>query len=346
MNRKNARLILPIISVLAFGLFWHFSVMFLNIPDWLIPSPAAVLKSAHEAALARRAMFDQDNALLVGMVAQDDPSLVSGDGVRYFFDNDLAVSRTMGVTDGQAYVPMVFLLDRALRVVMAEPIARLDTVLDLLEKLLAMEAPNLIEQSAPVLTIPRVFEPALCDTLIKYYKDHGGDVSGFMREVEGETKLMYDDTHKRRRDVTIEDVELRAAVRLRIERRLLPMIERAFAWRATQIERYLVSCYGEDQSGFFAPHRDNTTPGTAHRKFAVSINLNADYDGGLLRFPEFGTRAYKPPLGRATVFSCGLLHEATPVTRGQRFAFLPFLYDEAAAKIRQANLHMVKVEQA
>jgi NitT/TauT family transport system permease protein len=55
MNRKTARLILPIISVLAFGLFWHFSVMFLNIPDWLIPSPAAVLKSAHEF---REAIWD------------------------------------------------------------------------------------------------------------------------------------------------------------------------------------------------------------------------------------------------------------------------------------------------
>jgi hypothetical protein len=37
------------------------------------------------------------------------------------------------------------------------------------------------------------------------------------------------------------------------------------------------------------------------------------------------------------VFSCSLMHEATPVTKDQRFAFLPFLYDEAAAKIREAN---------
>jgi predicted 2-oxoglutarate/Fe(II)-dependent dioxygenase YbiX len=37
------------------------------------------------------------------------------------------------------------------------------------------------------------------------------------------------------------------------------------------------------------------------------------------------------------VFSCSLLHEATPVTRGRRFAFLPFLYDEQAAKVREAN---------
>lgn len=38
------------------------------------------------------------------------------------------------------------------------------------------------------------------------------------------------------------------------------------------------------------------------------------------------------------VFACSLLHEALPVTRGRRFMFLPFLYDEAAKQIREANL--------
>ena len=71
---------------------------------------------------------------------------------------------------------------------------------------------------------------------------------------------------------------------------------------------------------------------------AVSINLNADYEGGDLRFPEYGSRTYRPPPGGAVVFSCSILHEATAVTRGERFAFLPFLYDEAAAQIRETNL--------
>ncbi len=70
----------------------------------------------------------------------------------------------------------------------------------------------------------------------------------------------------------------------------------------------------------------------------VTINLNADYEGGDLRFPEYGARTCRPPPGGACVFSCSILHEATPVTRGERFAFLPFLYDEAAAKVREENL--------
>lgn len=89
--------------------------------------------------------------------------------------------------------------------------------------------------------------------------------------------------------------------------------------------------------GHFRPHRDNTTRGAAHRRFAVSINLNDDFEGGELYFPEYGPRTYKAPAGCAVVFSTPLLHGVRQVTGGRRYAFLPFLYDESAAKIREAN---------
>jgi predicted 2-oxoglutarate/Fe(II)-dependent dioxygenase YbiX len=99
-----------------------------------------------------------------------------------------------------------------------------------------------------------------------------------------------------------------------------------------------VSCYDSSSGGYFRAHRDNTTKGTAHRRFAVTINLNVgEYEGANLVFPEFGSRAYCAPTGGAVVFSCSLLHEVLPVTKGRRYAFLPFLYDDAAAKIREAN---------
>ena len=125
----------------------------------------------------------------------------------------------------------------------------------------------------------------------------------------------------------------------RIHDRLVPEIHKAFQFRATRIERYLVACYDSTTGGHFRAHRDNTTRGTAHRRFAVSLNLNTgDYEGGLLTFPEFGRQRYAAPAGGAVVFSCSLLHEATPVTAGLRYAFLPFLYDDEAARIRQQNL--------
>ena len=74
-----------------------------------------------------------------------------------------------------------------------------------------------------------------------------------------------------------------------------------------------------------------------YKRQAVTINLNKDYDGGDLVFPEFGRRVYRAPPGGAVVFSCGALHQVTPMTRGQRYAFLAFLYGEADAEIREAN---------
>lgn len=71
------------------------------------------------------------------------------------------------------------------------------------------------------------------------------------------------------------------------------------------------------------------------RPTAVSLFLNSEFEGGEISFPEFGTRSYKPPSGGAVVFSCGLLHAVSHVTEGCRYAFLPFLYDEEAAKQQQ-----------
>ena len=55
-------------------------------------------------------------------------------------------------------------------------------------------------------------------------------------------------------------------------------------------------------------------------------------------FPEYGWRRYRPPPGGAVVFGCGLLHEVFPVTKGVRYAYLPFFYDDEGARIRQANM--------
>ena len=200
---------------------------------------------------------------------------------------------------------------------------------------------------APVLIVPRVFEPAFCRRLIALYDEQGGGESGFMRDVDGKTVGVLDAGHKRRKDAVIEDPGLQAAIRARLAARLLPDIQRAFQYQATRIERFIVACYEAADQGFFAAHRDNTTLGTAHRRFAVTINLNTgEYDGGELCFPEFGPRTYLAPAGGAVVFSCSMLHEARPVLRGQRYACLPFLYDEDAARIREANATHLGVNEA
>ncbi|MBI2993255.1 MAG: 2OG-Fe(II) oxygenase [Gammaproteobacteria bacterium] len=274
----------------------------------------------------------------LGLIADDIP------GIRFFMDDNREISRAYRALGEQGvYRLLVYILDAQLRVVAALPIgadageciAHLRHELDALP---ATGEPWPATAQAPVLVVPRVFEPALCRTLVETYEQGGGEDSGFMRDVKGKTTLIIDYGHKRRRDCTIKDEKLRNACMVRIHDRLAPEIHKAYQFRATRIERHIVACYDAGEGGHFRAHRDNTTLGTAHRRFAVSLFLNSgEYDGGFLRFPEYGPALFSAPTGGAVVFSCSLQHEATPVTRGRRYMYLPFLYDEEAKRLREEN---------
>ena len=301
---------------------------------------------------AGRACFDDEQAALFGVTTdpEDERQQRVADalpGVRFFFDFDGTVSKLYGALqpDGR-FEPRTFILDPTLRVLSSQPLteggeAHAAAVLAALERLPKTPPSQPAGAHAPVLVTTRVFEPQLCRLLIDYYHTHDPQETGFMRDVEGETKYIIEHEHKRRRDCTIEDERLRLACMHRIHDRLLSQIERAFQYRATRMERYIVAGYSAEEQGHFRPHRDNTTKGTAHRRFAVSLFLNSDYEGGCLRFPEYGSALYTAPVGGAVVFSCSLLHEATPVTRGTRYMFLPFLYDDAARRIRDENMQFL-----
>jgi hypothetical protein len=67
----------------------------------------------------------------------------------------------------------------------------------------------------------------------------------------------------------------------------------------------------------------------------MSLFLNDDYEGGYVRFPDYGPNCYRMPVGGAVVFSCSLQHEATDVTAGRRFVLLTFFYGEREAQRRE-----------
>lgn len=310
-------------------------------------------RAAREAALSvveKNADFLSDTHVASFMVLRDPTTFaaaVDRPGRRWFFDADGVLSRLFGALseDGTEH-PTWILLDPSMRILLIAPLQAAEAVFERLRKLPSVDAHAGTPLNAPILIVPRVFEPEICRRLIAFYEANGGSPSGVMREVDGKTVGVLDD-FKRRRDATIDDEGFCNELRVRLKRRLIPEIAKAFQFTTTHIERFIVAHYDAADGGYFRPHRDNTTAGTAHRRFAVSINLNAEeYEGGNLRFPEFGTRTYRPPTGGAVVFSCSLLHEATPVTRGRRYAYLPFLYDQAGAEIRQRNHHLLHLEPA
>lgn len=303
---------------------------------------------------AERSMFDGRNVTLFCVTAdpQDDGRVEDRlPGWRWLLDQDFAVSRLYGAAPLSAaagqkvpYRPCAILLDPQLRIHAMARIEQLDELLGLL-RLLPEPADHAgIEMHAPVLVIPRVIEPVLCRHLIGLHESGSVLETGVMRQYQEKTVHELDDGFKRRSDHIISDDKLIDALLARIQRRVVVPIQRAFQFTTTHVERHIVACYDSANAGRFLPHRDNTTRGTAHRRFAVSINLNEDFTGGELVFPEFGTRGYKPPAGAAVVFGCSLLHWVTPMTAGRRFAYLPFLLDAAGAEIREANLAGVEWE--
>jgi predicted 2-oxoglutarate/Fe(II)-dependent dioxygenase YbiX/peroxiredoxin len=329
---------------------FHFSSLGGRYVALLFFGSASVSSGPVQAALARvrahRAMFTSPKACFFGLSANasDRDAIMTAPeepGINFFWDPEGHVSQRYGAlpTPGaqqeaeRQYHPFWLVMDPLLRVMARFALHETDQALDFVARLPPIDLHAGMEIPAPVLVLPRVFEPKFCAELIAHYKNSTPVDSGFMRDVGGKTVGILDPNFKRRYDVEV-DGALREGAKRRIERRLLPQIQKAFQFQATRIERFMVACYDGERGGFFARHRDNTTKATAHRRFAVTINLNAeDFTGGELCFPEFGSRTYRAPTGGAVVFSCSLLHEALPVKSGTRYAFLPFLYDEKGQEI-------------
>jgi peroxiredoxin len=251
------------------------------------------------------------------------------------------VARPERVEEKQAEIsiaPRTVLLDSNQRVIRIydeiDPAAHATAVLEDVRQLVNVEAPRAIIQQAPVLLIPKVLPDEFCKELIHVWETEGNEDSGFMKQIDGKTVGIYDYGHKIRRDHFIKEGPLLAKCKRYVVNRILPEMKKAYNYEVTRFEDFRIACYDASRGGYFRPHRDNTTDGTAHRRFAMSLLLNDEYEGGSLRFPEYGRHTYRPPAGGAVIFSCSLLHEATDVTAGRRFVLLSFFYGEAERKLR------------
>lgn len=302
-------------------------------------------RKAVDTVLANRPLFDEQHCSFLGVSV--DPDDVSRDlkdllpGIRFICDYDLKVSKACGAAgveavygDGKPLRRFWMLVDPSLHVLRIFAFDDPQAVIDAVKALPPPDQFGGLSRPAPILLLPNVFEPDLCRRLIDLYEAQGGGESGVQRNGKG----VFDHAFKRRKDHVLEESSLKQQLNGRIARRVSPEIEKLFFMRVQFVERHIVGCYSAADGGHFAPHRDNREGASAHRRFAVSVNLNDDFTGGEVGFPEYGEQTYKAPAGWALVFPCAILHRVTPVTAGVRYAFLPFVYDEGGLKIRHANL--------
>lgn len=193
-------------------------------------------------------------------------------------------------------------------------------------------APQVRRATAPVLIMPGLLDPEMCAALMQLFETGKVEEGTVGSVLAGQEVTRIHHARKKRLDHRIEDPAMHRVLQTVIGRRVAPEVSKAFGFEGFKFDRFLVCRYAADREDRFRAHRDNVSPETADRRFAMTLNLNGDeYEGGELVFPEYGPDRYKPGNGGAVVFSCSLLHEALPVTRGVRFALLTFLRAPSAA---------------
>lgn len=250
-----------------------------------------------------------------------------------FHDPDGRVHAAYGVATDAA--PVAVVLDPNVRVTATVQCAgddRADAVVaDAVAAATINTDARVVRGLAPVLFVPNALDETTCADLIARWERSGGVATGVETTAADGRVEQHDQQRKRRRDHTVTDADVMRALSSTIGRRVMPEIRKAFAYRASRFEGFKIGCYTAEDRGFFTAHRDNISPSTAHRAFGLTLNLNTDYDGGELRFPEYGPDRYRPAAGEALVFSGSHLHEVLPVTRGRRFVLLSFLFSADAA---------------
>jgi predicted 2-oxoglutarate/Fe(II)-dependent dioxygenase YbiX len=218
------------------------------------------------------------------------------------------------VTDANQRGVAAFFIDDYLSV-------RLDVALAPLRR----PAPQMRRATAPVLVLPNLVDTALRDDLLAAFHLHNeeGVVSV---TVDGEKTSRVAPDFKRRRDLTLDRKDrLYTAVTHTIGKRLMPELYKAWWITHLRTEAFYVASYTAERGDFFVAHRDNSLPHTANRRVAVSIELNDDYVGGGLVFPEYSDDRWRAPMGGGLAFSCSLMHEAVAVESGTRYVLLVFL---------------------
>jgi peroxiredoxin len=213
-----------------------------------------------------------------------------------------------------------------------EPQAQLSAARSLVESMAWERKTSLMRMHPPVLLIPEVLSREDCVELIDIFHTRG---QTFLHPNQPALDHLGTDYKMRIPEQMREDrVDHfffdKSTVGFLVNRlnRILPEISKAFHYRITKFESLRMASYQGHRGGYGHGHRDNIPP-HLHRRFAMSINLNTEeFEGGELRFPEFGDQRYRPESGTAILFSSSLLHEAMHVTAGRRFVFLAFLFGE------------------
>ena len=234
------------------------------------------------------------------------------------------------------------LVDESWKISSVLPQLSADSVSQLLDQLGTSESSREINDTqAPVLLVDNVFTNAQCDDIIAHFNARTSSRSKVGDVVNTASKI---------RDDVFLSAEASRAIDAVTTKSLLPEMQRVFGFVGSHRETYKVGCYRGGEGGFYRPHRDKyrgpNLKEQSYRQYSYTINLNQEFEGGGIYFPEFSPNFYKVPRGGAIVFPSHLLHGVYPVTAGERNILVGFVFDENAQRMRKAHLRDFDPERA
>jgi alkyl hydroperoxide reductase subunit AhpC len=297
------------------------------------------------ASIARRAdEFEKNNATVLAICASSDATdhhaLKAASNFRWPIAGDStgAVFASYGLHKEN---------DTAIRIVVLTPFRQVrvwydtpgdvnetvDIIMNVLEHTNAAREAEWAPAHAPILMVPNVLSREECGQLIESFEKGGPLMVRPPRpgELGGDYKIpVYEHDRQDRVDQIIKDQSTLAFLDERIWGRVTPMVQKAFAYEVTRREDLHIARYVGQRGGYAMGHRDNVGPSTNYRRFALSMSLNDDFEGGEIVFKEFSQRGYRPAPGTAMVFSSSLLHEVQETTAGTRYNLISHFFNEAS----------------
>ncbi len=262
------------------------------------------------------------------------PSTAADSALPVLIDSDGSVAPSYGLSGHQGQPVAVALApNHHVGAVCTDPARFATERRRWLESVADQWQPRPAEAHPPVLIVPGILSADECRNLISVCRMQG---NVFVEPGHGEQNMTQDYKMRvpgygrhDRIDHWIINSETNHWLDDRFRKRLFPETHKAFQYRITRREHYRIGCYEGGRGGNPNGHRDNSEPRVAHRRFAVSVNLNTEaFAGGEIQFLEYSGRRYRPESGAALVFSSSLLHKILEVGEGRRYVLLAFLYGE------------------
>lgn len=161
-------------------------------------------------------------------------------------------------------------------------------------KALPAETGLVLGSVAPILILPRTLDRAACADLLARCAPSSAPVP-------------------------LADASLAEKVSRLLLRRVGPEVDKVFSFDDFRFEALGLQQEEAGEAGVADRRRDNSDPEQTGRSFSLLLDLDAAaYEGGGVRFPEYGPHLYRPETGAALVHAGGLLRVTEPITAGRR----------------------------